>query len=122
MKVNKKIREVLDEIATASVEYANNPDENRKYVKRLLTHFDNKLTQDERVFLVNKIFYNMLINSRINDPEFHRNVYKLKQVTLISYGVIVSLITVIITDLFGGGSITGNVLEFVKFIAKNIIS
>jgi hypothetical protein len=46
MIVNTKIRDTFKEIAAEHIKYINTPDEERKYFKRLLTIFKEKLTEE----------------------------------------------------------------------------
>lgn len=52
MRVNRRIKETLSEIAKETVKLHNEPDQQLKYIRRISSIFQNHLSEEERIFLI----------------------------------------------------------------------
>lgn len=85
MKVNSEINKFLDEVSKASIEYSNNKEENRKYIRRLLKLFDTALSEEERIYVLSYLLYNIYFKNVVFDDDnmLRANNIKLRTITFI---------------------------------------
>lgn len=88
MRINKQIRETFNEIAIQSLNYANNPDKDYRYIRRLLKQFD-KFSDDEKIYIVKEILEQIRYRNIITDPD---TVLNLSNITLRKHTLIFLLI------------------------------
>ena len=118
MRVNKAIQTVLKEIQQEALNYANNPDQHRKYLTKLLRFYDQHLTQDERIYFFSEVLKNISINATINDDSFRANLFKLKFKTILYTIVGSAVVTLGIVDIFSDNSKLSEVTSFIQLVIK----
>lgn len=69
MIVNKHINNTLREIAKETNKHLNSKDQERKYLKRILSFYKNTLTEDEQVLVMKMIFEQLNYRNIAVDPE-----------------------------------------------------
>lgn len=92
MIVNPKIKELLIEIEKKSISYANTPDKERKYLKRLLDIYKTNLTENEQLYIFKIIIELLHYKNIITDPD---NIIQLHNIKLRTYTYIMFLIIII---------------------------
>lgn len=83
MKVNPKLRAVLDEIAKDAVTQANTPARNYKHYRRLLRVFNSALTEQERIYIVSTIFEMIHYKNVMVDPDNLLTISNIKLRTIL---------------------------------------
>ena len=78
MKVNKTIKQTLDEIASQTVIYSNSKSEERRYVKRLLRLFRDRLTEDEQIFVLYSLLTNLSYKNIVSDPDLVLTLHSIR--------------------------------------------
>lgn len=100
MIINPKIKALFKDISSQSVAYANTPDKERKYNRRLLKIFNEQLTEEEQLYVMKSMFESIHYKNIVTDPD---NVLQLHNIKLRSYMFIffiVSLFALLISMLF----------------------
>lgn len=69
MRINRRIKQTLSEIAKESVRLHNEPDQQLKYIRRILGIYQNHLTDEERVFLIKYIIDLLHYRNLSIDPD-----------------------------------------------------
>lgn len=92
MIINKKIKDLLSEIAVQRFKYLNTPDTERKYLRRILKIYDTALTEDERLFIFSALLSQIYYRTIITDPE---NMVKIHNLQL-RYVFIASIIVIFV--------------------------
>lgn len=110
MRVNKHIKETLLQISKKSIDYANNPDMEYKYLKRMIKQFE-KLSEDEKLYLVKQILEEIRYKNIITDPD---NVIALHNIKLRSHTYVFILFVIggiIMSALLRTNSAINNLLD-----------
>lgn len=118
MIINPKIKALFKEISIQSVGYANTPDKERKYNKRLLKVFKEHLTEEEQLYVVKSLFESMHYKHIVTDPD---NVLQLHNIKLRTYTFIffiVSLFALLISALFNSNASLNSLLGVFTNIFK----
>ena len=69
MRVNRRIKETLSEISKETVKLHNEPDQQLRYLRRVVGIYQNQLTEEERIFVV-KYFLELLHYRNLSiDPD-----------------------------------------------------
>lgn len=69
MIANKQINNALREIAKETNKHLNSKDQERKYLKRILSFYKNTLTEDEQILVMKMIFEQLNYRNIAVDPE-----------------------------------------------------
>lgn len=120
MKVNPKIREILNEISTKSFEFSNDCVKNKKYLRKILRIFKDQLTEDEQIYVLHTLLELLHYKNITIDPEMVITMDNIKlrhyfTVMLTVFGFIVLLGIV----FFQTGVLTAfleKLLSFLKFL------
>lgn len=108
MIINPHIKRLFKDISNQSVAYANTPDKERKYNRRLLKLFKEQLTEEEQLYVIKSLFESIHYKNIVTDPD---NVLQLHNIKLRSYTFIffmVSLMMLLASALFQqNASLTG---------------
>lgn len=100
MIINPSIKRLFKDISNQSVVYANTPDKERKYNRRLLKLFKEELTEEEQLYVMKSLFESIHYKNIVTDPD---NVLQLHNIKLRSYTFIffmVSLMMLLGSALF----------------------
>lgn len=111
MLVNKKIKEILKEISEQSVKYHNSLDQDRKYHKRLLKFYKEKLTEDEQLFILRSLLESLNYKNIVTDPD---NVLTLHSIRLrnITYTFLLVCFSIVLAAaLFRTNETLNNLIE-----------
>jgi len=98
MRVNPLIKEVLSAIAKESIINSNTPNGNRKYIKRFIDIYKNKLTEEEQIYLTEYILENIHYKTIVTDPD---NVITMHSIRArnVTYVFIMVFITIILAGI-----------------------
>lgn len=69
MRINRRIKQTLSEIAKESVKLHNEPDQQLRYIRRIVGIYQNHLTDEERVFLIKYILDLLHYRNLSIDPD-----------------------------------------------------
>lgn len=100
MIINPAIKGLFKEVSTQSIAYANTPDKERKYNRRLLKLFKEELTEDEQLYVMKSLFESLHYKNIVTDPD---NVLQLHNIRLrtFTFGFfIVALFVLLLSALF----------------------
>ena len=100
MIVNKKIKDALKEITEQNVKYMNTPDEERKYLVRLLGVFKNTLTEQEQIFIFKIILEQMHYRNIITDPDNIVQIHNIKLKTITYVFLLTVIVILLVAALF----------------------
>lgn len=100
MIINKKINDTLAEITLKSIEYGNSKEAKRVYIKRLLTLFNNSLTEEERIYMVSYMIENLHYKNILIDPETMLTANNIKLRTFFLAFSIICLAEILVVFLF----------------------
>lgn len=78
MRTNPKIRELFGEISLRALELSNTRDENRKYLRRIVDIYTNKLNDNERVFVLEQLLIEVSHRVKLEDPERATLLYSIR--------------------------------------------
>lgn len=93
MIINPNIKKIFIEIHNQAIHFANTPDQERKYLKRFLDIYKNKLTEEEQLYLFKLIVESLHYKSIVTDPD---TVLQLHNIKLRTYTYIMLLAIVVI--------------------------
>ena len=69
MRVNRRIKETLSEISKETIKLHNEPDQQLRYLRRIVSIYQGHLTEEERIFIV-KYFLELLHYRNLSiDPD-----------------------------------------------------
>lgn len=100
MIINPNIKRLFKEVSTQSIAYANTPDKERKYNRRLLQVFKEQLTEDEQLYVVKSLFESLHYKNIVTDPDNVLQLHNIKLRTFTFGFFIVSLFALLISALF----------------------
>lgn len=118
MIVNPKLKEVFKKISEATIKYMNSPDNERKYLLRLLKIYKEKLTVEEQLFLFKFLLEHLHFKFILTDPDNILQIHniKLRTITYIFILIIILLITIAI--LFKTNDSLNNIILMFSNIFK----
>ena len=93
MQVNPKIRELFKEISIRAIELSNSKDENRVYLRRLLSIYKNDLTDNEQIYILNQFLKEISFKEAGNDIEKIHAIYAIR--TKFAFQLIVGVVGLI---------------------------
>jgi hypothetical protein len=118
MIINPKIKALFKEVSSQSIVYANTPDKERKYNKRLLKLFKEQLTEEEQLYVVKSLFESLHYKNIVTDPDNVLQLHNLKLRTFMFIFFIVSLFAVLISVLFKNNASINSLLSVFANIFK----
>ena len=78
MIVNPFLKNIFKEISSASVNYHNQQDNERKYLKKIHNVFTKHLTEDEQLFILKYMLELIHHRNIITDPDNILTIYNIK--------------------------------------------
>lgn len=118
MKVNKQLKQTLVEIADKTIEYSNEVDTQRKYLRRILRTYKKTLSEEEQMYVLKVISEMIHYRTIATDPE---NVLMMNNIKLRSYLTIFLLSSVFTILTFFLISYTASTDSFLSFFDKIFI-
>lgn len=118
MRVNPKIHEMMVEISEKTIKYINNPDEERKYLRRLLNAFNDHLSEDEKIFVFKNILEHIHFRSLNTDEKMLLTLSGIKMKRTLLQFVLFNTTMVVAYFLFVDNQLVN---EFIRHI-QNAIS
>ena len=112
MLVNPEIKLVLAEIAERSVDLANRPDERKKYVRRLVDFYVNKLSDDEKLFIAMVLCEQLAFKNIIVDPDNIIAIHNVKLRAYLFMAIMAAVLMVIGAALFRTNDSINDVVGF----------
>lgn len=100
MRINTSIKNFYREISAQSIAYANTPDNERKYHKRLLKLFKEQLTEEEQLYIFKTVTESLHYKNIVTDPDNVLQLHNIRLRTLIVEGVIISFLIIIAGGVF----------------------
>ena len=121
MIINTKIKETFKEIAEQSLKYANTPDQEKKYFKRLMKVFNDDLTEEEQLFVFKMIMEQLHFRNIITDPDNVIQIHNIKMKTITYIFLLTITLTIIIAMIFkvnnGLNSVVDVFVNILKLLA-----
>lgn len=118
MRVNSQLKQTLIEIADKTIEYSNEVDTQRKYLRRILRTYKNTLKEEEQMYVLRVISEMIHYRTIATDPE---NMITLSNIKLRSYLTIFLLSTVFMIMTFFLVSQTSSASSITEFFGKIMI-
>lgn len=118
MRVNSQLKKTLIEIADKTIEYSNEVDTQRKYLRRILRTYKNTLKEEEQMYVLRVISEMIHYRTIATDPE---NMITLSNIKLRSYLTIFLLSSVFMFMTFFLVSQTGSTSSIAEFFGKIMI-
>lgn len=118
MRVNTQLKQTLIEIADKTIEYSNEADTQRKYLRRILRTYKNTLKEDEQMYVLKVISEMIHYRTIATDPE---NMITLSNIKLRSYLTIFLLSSVFMFMTFFLVSQTSSASSITEFLGKIMI-
>lgn len=118
MRINPQIRGLFKDISTKSVEHANNPSPDYKYLRRLLKVYDTQLSEEERIYLLKMAMELIHYRNVMVDPD---NLLVLSNIRLRTYMfifVLAVLAMVIGATLFKTNSTLNGLIDMLSRMTK----
>ena len=95
MRVNRRIKETLSEISKETIKLHNEPDQQLRYLRRIVSIYHGHLTEEERVFIV-KYFLELLHYRNLSiDPDNMLTISNIR-IRTIFFVFICSVMTMIV--------------------------
>jgi sugar-specific transcriptional regulator TrmB len=119
MKVNPKIKEVLDEISKETVVFFNTDSPIKKSkLRKIYRFFKRNLTEEEQLYVINYLLENIHYKNVLIDPETLIITSNIKLRFIFSIVVSTIIVMVVFAMLFN----TNSSLNFVVEVLKNLLS
>lgn len=118
MRVNKQLKLTLIEIAEKTIEYSNELDTQRKYLRRILRTYKTTLNEEEQMYVLTVISEMIHYRTLATDPD---NMIILGNIKLRAYLTIFLLSTVFVILTFFLISYTSSSESVFEFFNKIII-
>lgn len=116
MIINPNIKKIFIEIHNQAIHFANTPDQERKYLKRFLDIYKNKLTEEEQLYLFKLIIESLHYKSIVTDPD---TVLQLHNIKLRTYTYIM-LLTIVVILVIASIFKVNDSFEYITTIISNI--
>lgn len=120
MIINPNIKRLFKEVSNQSVAYANTPDKERKYNRRLLTLFKEQLTEEEQLYVMKSLFESIHYKNIVTDPDNVLQLHNIKLRTFMFIFFIVSLFALLVSALFKNNASLNSLIEMFSNIFKII--
>jgi len=118
MKTNPLIKETLEEISKQSIKYANTPDLNKRYLKRLIHIYTKYLNEEEQVYVLFFILENLHIKSIITDPDNILNIHNLHLRSITYKFILVIILVITVGIIYTSDSGINTITSFFSNIFK----
>lgn len=118
MVINPDIKKLFNSISTQSVHYANSPDKERKYIRRLLRVFKSQLTEEEQLFLIKSLLESISYRSIVTDPDNIIQIHNIKLRTYTFLFFLFCLGAILVSALFKTNESIGSMVEFFSNVFK----
>jgi hypothetical protein len=116
--INPKIKGLFKDISVQSIEYANTPDKDRKYNRRLLKVFKEQLTEEEQLYVMKSLFESIHYKNIVIDPDNVLQMHNIKLRTFMFLFLIGSLFAVLISALFKNNASLNSLMDVFTNIFK----
>lgn len=120
MIINPKIKALFKDISVQSIAYANAPDKERKYNRRLLKIFKEQLTEEEQLYVMKSLFESIHYKNIVTDPDNVLQMHNIKLRTFTFLFFVVSLFALLISALFKNNAGLNSIIEVFSNIFKII--
>lgn len=117
MIINSAVKTLFKEIARQSLSYSNQPDKDRKYLRRLVQIYKNQLTEDEQVYILRLVLEAVTYKSIITDPD---NILLIHNIKLRTYSYLF-LLTCILVGVISVSFKMNDYLNEFLFVVQNIL-
>lgn len=104
MIVNPKIKLILAEIAESSIRYANKRDEGRRYNRKLLKLFKERLSEDEQLYVMRVVLEQLSYRTIVTDPDNIITIGNVKLRTQFMVFILSSAFLILASYLFGSNN------------------
>ena len=114
MKVNKNIKNMLKEISERSVEYANDPNNERKYIRRILKLYTDVLTEDERIYVFKSLMEDLRYKNLATDPDNLIMMHNIKMRSWFTASFIIVVLISLTMYMYSGSGPLAKLIETVN--------
>jgi hypothetical protein len=120
MKVNPRIKEVLDEISKETVVFFNTefPDKRIAKLRKIYRFFRNNLTEEEQLYVINYLLENIHYKNILIDPDTLITASNIKLRYVFSIVVSTIVVMIVFAILFR----TNSSLNFIVEVLENLLS
>ena len=118
MIINPKIKGLFKEVSVQSIAYANTPDKERKYNRRLLKIFKEQLTEEEQLYVMKSLFESIHYKNIVTDPDNVLQLHNIKLRTFTFAFFACSLFALLISALFKNNTSLNGLLDIFSNIFK----
>jgi len=120
MIINPQIKNLFKEISMQSLAYTNSPDKDRKYNRKLLKVFKERLTEDEQLYVMKCLFDSLHYKNIVTDPDNVLQLHNIKLRTFTFIFFMVSLLMLLASALFRNNDSISSIVSVFTNIFKLI--
>jgi hypothetical protein len=115
MMINPFIKKALSEISKDAIKYANTRDGEKRYLRRMLHIYENRLTEEEKLFIFKYLLELIHHRNIITDPDNILTIYNIKfRNFFVMFAIVFTAFILALLFLFSPMSIAGTIQYFVK--------
>lgn len=120
MIVNPVIKNLFKDISNQSIIYANTPDKDRKYNKKLLKVFKEHLTEEEQLYVLKSMIESLHYKNIVTDPDNVLQLHNIRLRTFMFIFFLVSLFLLLATALLKNNEGINSIVDIFSSIFKLI--
>lgn len=120
MKVNPEIKKTLSEISSESVKLANNPTVHYRYVRRILRVYEERLKEEDKVYLMNIMLEMLHYRTAMLDPENMMQAANIRIRTILFVAMMVILVIIVAGIVLKTNDSLNGIVDYFLTISKAI--
>lgn len=120
MKVNPEIKKTLSEISSESVKLANNPTVHYRYIRRILRVYEQRLKEEDKVYLMNIMLEMLHYRTAMLDPENMMQAANIRIRTILFVAMMVILIIIVAGIVLKTNDSLNGIVNYFLTISKAI--
>lgn len=120
MKVNPEIKKTLSEISSESVKLANNPTVHYRYIRRILRVYEERLKEEDKVYLMNIMLEMLHYRTAMLDPENMMQAANIRIRTILFVAMMVILIIIVAGIVLKTNDSLNGIVNYFLTISKAI--
>lgn len=120
MKVNPEIKKTLSEISSESVKLANNPTVHYRYIRRILRVYEERLKEEDKVYLMNIMLEMLHYRTAMLDPENMMQAANIRIRTILFVAMMVILIIIVAGIVLKTNDSLNGIVDYFLTISKAI--
>lgn len=120
MKVNPEIKKTLSEISSESVKLANNPTVHYRYIRRILRVYEQRLKEEDKVYLMNIMLEMLHYRTAMLDPENMMQAANIRIRTILFVAMMVILVIIVAGIVLKTNDSLNGIVNYFLTISKAI--